>query len=179
MKITPLKFMRWTGLILFPLFLAITGLFAQFSRRQLILFLCSFSFQTSLLGWFSVLTKNPILGQFSIRYLTFVALLWSFSLGGLENSTAEYIFNEILHYLVPSWVYFYHRYAATYFPGVRYWLLGLLYPLGYFFFMLLVNQWIGYELYPVLNTHPVLVVSVFVMVEAMYWTTNNFRVNKP
>lgn len=178
------KVVRYVGLIQLPALLLLADYFGDFSRRQFILFLSSFSFQTSLLGWLYLLTRNPVLGQFSARYLSFVALVWMSLLGGLESSAVERIFNDFLHYSIPLCVLFYHHNdRAAHLPGMRYWLLGLLYPLGYLIFMLLINQWIGYELYPVLSAHPMLVAAIFAMVEAVHWNTNNLitmgQLNKP
>lgn len=163
---------RWFGLLLFPTLVLIADLAGSPSRRQIFLFLSSFSFQTSLIGWLYLLTRNSTLGMYAVRYLSVVALVWLFALGGKESSTAEKVFNELLHYAHPLCVMIYSQLVDARVPGLRPWLQGLLYPLGYFFYMLLVNRWIGYELYPILSENPLLVVSIFAITEALLWHDN-------
>ena len=178
-KETPFaRTVRWVGLLLFPTLIALAFVLSQLSRRRVILFLSSFSFQTSLIGWLYLLTRNPYLGQFSTRYLSFVALVWMIALANLETNVAERVFNELLHYAHPLCVTLYWNLNPVYLPGVRVWLIGLLYPLSYFFFMLFINHWIGYELYPVLSTSPILVLSLFVIIEVLYWNAHQSTLNK-
>lgn len=165
------QIVHWGALILFPLVFAAV---IWFDWRLFY----SFSFQTSLLGWLYLLTGNIIFGHFSTRYLSFVVLIWAVFPKHFENNEAEYIINHFARILFLICSIYYFLRTPAYFRGVRYQLLGLLYPLGYYFFILLVNPCNIYELYPMLDIHPALVVSLFATTEAINWIIN-FIVNRP
>ena len=173
LNVKPPILLRWVGLFLFPALLIGAGLFSTLSRRRLILFLCSFSFQTSLLGWLFLLTKNPLLGFFSSRYLRFVMLVWAITLGNLEDNAAERSFNVLLHYGLPICVEWYWSSIPQRFAGNRYWQLGFCYPFAYFLLMLTVNRWIGYELYPILSTDPFKIMFIWAICDVYHWYDNN------
>lgn len=164
---------RWVGLILFPALITVAGLLAHPSKRQAFVFLASFSFQSNLLGWVYLITKSPLIGQCSTRYLLFVIIVWMYALANLESSRAERVFNELLHYVHPLSVIAYWSTSRARVTGIRPWLIGLLFPAVYLVCMLLVNARIGYELYPVLSTNPGLVLSVLAVTEGITWKLVN------
>lgn len=116
--------------------------------RPRLLFFASFSFQSNLIGWIYLATKNQRLGEWSAIYLSFVISVWFFFLGGAESSINEYIFNVILHYIQPLIVllYWIHRNEPSNTP-----ILLEIYPLFYLIFIIQLNNHLGYEMYPVIR----------------------------
>jgi hypothetical protein len=142
-------------LSLYPLFIVVSFLLAKPSLRQTALFLSSFSFQTTALGWIYLYTGNLKLGRWAARYTFFVAFIWLISLGGKETTMAEWVFNCILHYVFPAIT------ILTYVPHIgketSNAIPGFIYPVVYVGCLFIAEMQLGYFTYPIMKDQPLLI----------------------
>jgi hypothetical protein len=143
--------LRVAGLILFPL-LAIAAA-ALMSRRQILIFLCSVSFQTNFAGFLYLALRENRLGRIASHLLLFVALVWFGFLSGKEDSIQELTFNILLHYVQPGIVVLHWLVAGDHssraFP-----ILGSIMVVYPFCLKILESRILGYKVYPVIDEHP-------------------------
>lgn len=145
--------LRTVSISLYPLFLTVSLLLARPTLRRVLIFLLSFSFQTTALGWIYLIIVNPELGKWASLYTSFVALVWAIFLGGKETDTGEWLFNFILHYVFPIITvvaYLPHRKKVATTASIY----GILYPTAYMGFLLISESKLGYPFYPVLRENP-------------------------
>lgn len=158
---------RSIGIALLPLLLIGAGLGAgeSLSLRYAVLFLCSLSFQTALLGWVALLTRNSILSWTVVRWQCFVMLIWALLLRDKEAGLGEWVFNGLLHYAMPMLVFLNWNANRGEPPSERFYMLSWLYPVAYLACQFLLDARLGWEMYPVKREHPFLLAGLFVLVE--------------
>lgn len=138
--------LRYSGICLYAGLLI--GFALDHSLRQIALFLASFSFQSNSIGCIYLFTNHGGLGRWAAPYLSFVALVWGFFLGGKESTDEEWLFNVLLHYVQPAIVVLYWILAGKT-AKIPVWLR--VYPFIYTLCLFPLSWKIGYDLYPILK----------------------------
>jgi hypothetical protein len=162
---------RGIGLALLPLLLLSAGLSAggTLSLRYTVLFFCSLSFQTALIGWLALLTRNSVLGWISVRWQYFVMAVWFLLLRDKEAGYAEWTFNVLLHYVMTLLVFLHWNSNRGPPPSERLYMLSWLYPSAYLAFQFLLDARLGWEMYPVKSEHPFMLAGAFVLIEVGFF----------
>lgn len=158
--------LRVCGLAGLPVILVAAALFFPHSKRQVAVFLASFSLQSTLLGWLYLYTLDQRLGRWSATYLSFVAAVWTLFLGGQESATGEWVFNAYLHYAQPAYVVAYWLLKGDRSTGIP-WPLQL-YPFLYLVALVPLGYWLGYQTYPVLTSQTKAVAVVWAGVHLVF-----------
>lgn len=158
--------LRAAGLVALPVVLVAASLFFPHSKRQLAVFLASFSFQSAAMGWLYLYTLDQRLGRWCAVYLSFVAAIWALFLGGQESSAMERVFNVYLHYAQPAYVVGYWLYKGDRSASTP-WLLQL-YPFLYLMALVPLSHWLGYQIYPVLTSQTAAVAAVWAGIQFVF-----------
>jgi hypothetical protein len=140
--------LRWSGIILYSVLLV--AFVKDHSLRNIALFLASFSFQSNTIGCIYLITNKNWIGCWAAPYLSFVAFVWFFFLGGKESTLEEWLFNVLLHYVQPVIVVLYWILVGKT-TKIPVWLQ--VYPLIYTFCLFPLSWIIGYDLYPILKEY--------------------------